>query len=152
MAKPYVNRQIGWMWLAGFVVLLIATVAILSASGVWWAGPLLIVPGFAIYGSFAVLTTRVERGEVRVSFAAGWPGRTIPVSTIAEHRVVRTKWWHGWGIRKVPGGWLYNVWGLDAVEIHYRDAKKGEDRMLRAGTNDPEGFADAITAARANRS
>ena len=31
--------------------------------------------------------------------------------------LVRNKWWHGWGVRWVPGGSMYNVWGLDAVEL-----------------------------------
>ena len=31
-------------------------------------------------------------------------------------REVRNRWIQGWGIRKISRGWMYNVWGLDAVE------------------------------------
>jgi len=55
---------------------------------------------------------------------------------------VRNKWWNGLGIRKGPGFWLYNVAGLDAVELRLRS---GEVR--RIGTDDPQGLAAALKAA-----
>ena len=46
---------------------------------------------------------------------------------------------------------LYSVWGLDTVEVQYRDARKGKDRMFRAGTDDAAGLVAAIEAARSTR-
>ena len=33
---------------------------------------------------------------------------------------VRNKWYYGWGLRGIPGGWMFNVWGLDDVELDRR--------------------------------
>ena len=55
-------------------------------------------------------------------------------------RRVRNKWWYGYGVRKVPNGWMYNVAGLDAVELEL-----GEDRVFRIGTDDPAALMAALT-------
>ncbi len=152
MAKPYSNTQLAWIYVVPLIVLVPFLLAVSARDSEWWVGLLVGVVLAFVYGMFATLTTTVERGEVRASFTYGWPRRTIPVSAIRSHEPARGTWWHGWGIRLIPGGMLYSVWGLDTVEIHYRDARKGRDRMFRIGTNDPEGLDAAITAARAGRS
>jgi hypothetical protein len=45
----------------------------------------------------------------------------------------------GWGIRLTPRGWLFNVSGLDAVELTMTTGKH-----YRIGTYDPMGLARAI--------
>jgi hypothetical protein len=49
------------------------------------------------------------------------------------------RWRNGFGIRIGPGFWLYNVSGLDAVELRLRS-----DEVRRIGTDDPEGLAAAL--------
>jgi hypothetical protein len=56
-------------------------------------------------------------------------------------RGARNRWWYGWGIRLTPHGWLYNVWGLDAVEI-----RRTNGRTLRVGTDDAAPLVEAIRA------
>ena len=56
-------------------------------------------------------------------------------------RVVRNRWWYGLGIRWFPGGTLWNVWGLDAVEFDL-----GSGRALRIGTDQPEQLLEAAGA------
>ena len=88
---------------------------------------------------FNRLTTTVSGGAVKVAFGAGWPRRTIDVLDIAGFTRVRNKWYYGWGIRLVPGGWMYNVWGLDAVEIEMKSGKK-----FRIGTDEPDDLIAAL--------
>jgi hypothetical protein len=59
-----------------------------------------------------------------------------PVAAVDHH------WWNGYGIRVAPGFTLYNVSGLDAVELKL---KSGETR--RIGTGDPQGSAAALRSA-----
>jgi hypothetical protein len=151
MASPYRNRQFAWIYLIPLIVLVPFVVVMTSVENAWWVGLLLAMVLAFVYGMFATLSTRVERGEFHAHFTYGWPRRTIPISAIQSHEPARGKWWHGWGIRFIPGGMLYSVWGLDTIEIRYRDAKKGKDRMFRIGTDDTEGLDAALTAARANR-
>jgi len=63
----------------------------------------------------------------------------IPLEDIRSVGIVRNHWWNGFGIRMAPGFRLYNVSGLDAVELHL---ESGEIR--RIGTDDPQGLAAAI--------
>jgi hypothetical protein len=56
--------------------------------------------------------------------------------------VVRNHWWNGFGIRMRSGFRLYNVSGLDAVELRL---KSGEIR--RIGTADPQALAEALKSA-----
>jgi hypothetical protein len=89
---------------------------------------------------FSSLTVTVGNGEVVTAFGIGWPKHVERLDEIVAVRTVRNKWIYGWGIRKLPDGWMYNVWGLDAVEV---DLVSG--RKFRMGTDDPEGLLTAIT-------
>jgi hypothetical protein len=89
---------------------------------------------------FSRLTVTVAAGVVEAAFGAGWPRRVIEVSDIAAIRVVTNRWWYGWGIRLIPGGWMYNVWGLSAVELDLRSGKK-----FRIGTDEPQALIAALS-------
>jgi hypothetical protein len=67
----------------------------------------------------------------------------LPLDEIETVAIVRNHWWNGFGIRSGSGFRLYNVSGLDAVELHL----KSHD-VRRIGTDDPQGLADALKALR----
>ena len=48
-------------------------------------------------------------------------------------------WWYGWGIHLTPRGWLYNVGGLDAVELALNNG-----RTLRIGSDEAAALARAL--------
>lgn len=52
---------------------------------------------------------------------------------------MKNPWYYGWGIRLPPHGWLFNVSGLDAVEIELAFG-----RTFRVGTDRPGELAEAI--------
>jgi hypothetical protein len=52
---------------------------------------------------------------------------------------VRNPWWYGWGIHLTPRGWLYNVGGLDAVELALSNG-----RTLRIGSDEAAALARAL--------
>jgi hypothetical protein len=66
------------------------------------------------------------------------------IKTIA---VVRNQWWNGFGIRMRPDFRLYNVSGLDAVELRLNS---GDVRCI--GTDDPHGLYGALNSHEAPRS
>lgn len=149
MATPrYAHRQVSTVLIVFMVLLFTFTFIALAIDGSWLLGAVMIVLYLAIYSLFSQLRTEVTSTTVTATFGFGWPKRTIPLKDIESHEQVRNRWWYGLGIRAIPGGMLYAVWGLDAVEIHYRDKKKNRDRMFRIGTDDAEGLAEAITAGR----
>lgn len=91
---------------------------------------------------FASLTVEVTPVEVRLRFGPGPIRKSFPLAEIVSARAVRNGWWYGWGMRLTPHGWLFNVSGLDAVELHMT-----EERRFRIGTDEPGPLLQAIAQA-----
>lgn len=91
---------------------------------------------------FHSLTVTVSPGEIKVSFGIGLIRTCFRTDTIRSVRAVQNRWYYGWGIRMIPGGWLYNVSGFDAVEIQI-----SERRCYRIGTDEPAALLEAIQSA-----
>jgi hypothetical protein len=92
-----------------------------------------------LIGSLRRLTVTVGKGVVEARFLLGWPVRRIDLRGVVDAEPVRNRWYLGWGIRWVPNGWMFNVGGLDAVELRMRSG-----RVFRIGTDDPDGLLEAI--------
>jgi hypothetical protein len=88
----------------------------------------------------ARLTVVADAQAVTASFGWGWPRRCIDRSDIESAVQVRNSWWHGWGIRKVSRGWMYNNAGRDAIELSLRSGK-----VFRIGTDQPAELLAAVT-------
>jgi len=108
--------------------------------------PPVLIPAIIVFtvGSAAIftrLTVTIHEIDVTVAFGFGWPKRSIDLADVQAVRQVRNKWYHGWGIRLLKEGWMYNVWGLDAVEVDLTSGRK-----FRIGTDDPDGLLAALTS------
>ncbi len=108
--------------------------------------PVLTLAVAAVLGAIAVLfrslTVTIDGTDLEVRFGSGPIRRRIPLADIEEATPVRNRAWYGWGIRLTPGGWMFNVAGLDAVQLRLRGGRK-----FRIGTDDPEGLARALAEA-----
>ncbi len=91
---------------------------------------------------FHSLTVRVSRDQIALRFGIGLIRKRFAVADVENAAVVRNRWYYGWGIRLTPYGWLYNVSGLDAVEIELRNGRK-----YRIGTDQPAALLSAIESA-----
>lgn len=91
---------------------------------------------------FAALNIGVDRESVSIRFGVGLIRKEFLVRDIESHGIVRNPWYYGWGIRRTPDGWLYNVSGFSAVELCMKDGKK-----YRIGTDDPVGLNNAVEQA-----
>ena len=89
---------------------------------------------------FSRLEVTVVGGRIVAAFGFGRPHRETALADVTAVRQVRNTWIQGWGVRKITGGWMYNVWGLDAVEIELSSGK-----VFQIGTNDPENLLAAIS-------
>jgi hypothetical protein len=88
---------------------------------------------------FGSLTVEVDREAIRLRFGVGLVRKRIPLAGFRSWREVRNPWSAGWGIRLFPGGVLWNVSGLDAVELVLADG-----RRFRVGTDEPAELVRAI--------
>jgi hypothetical protein len=109
-------------------------------SGRWlpWA----VGAGFVVLAwLFSSLTVEVTEQDVVWHFGPGLWRHRLARSEIEAAKIVRNSWRSGFGIRMRPGFRLYNVSGLDAVELRL---KSGDVR--RIGTDDPRGLAAALNS------
>ena len=137
---PYRHTQLGTVILVVYLV-----VAVLGAAMMWQKAQtpmiLMLVVLAAVAAIFHSLTVEIGNNELRWHFGPGiWTYR-LPLDEIQSVAAVHNHWWNGFGIRVAPGFTLYNVSGLDAVELKL---KSGETR--RIGTDDPQGLAAALTS------
>jgi hypothetical protein len=141
MSSHYEHTQPGTLMIAvgAIGVLIAAAAAYGNAGSARWIGVIVVLIVLITTLLFSSLTVIVANNEVRWYFGPGvWSYRTA-LSDIESSRVVRNSWRNGWGIRMAPGFRLYNVSGLDAVELKL---KNGEIR--RIGTDDAPGLAAAL--------
>ena len=139
MSKRYEHTQVGHMilWPAGAGTLWLLIIGIFLPPR--W--PSLV--GAAVLGLitalFASLHVEVDSEALRLSFGIGWIHKTISLADVESCRAVRNPWYAGWGIRWIVGGWLYNVSGLDAVELQMKNG-----RRYRVGTDEPQALLEAV--------
>ena len=120
----------------------IAVVGMLSGGGSLAGWLVVAITGFLfawLAATFSVLTVIVEGDQLRLYFGRGWPRKAIRLRDVVSVSPVRNAWWYGLGIRWIPRGTLWNVWGLDAVELQLASG-----RVFRVGTDDVEGLVAAI--------
>lgn len=91
---------------------------------------------------FHSLNVRVTCNDISISFGAGLIHKEFMIGDVENATIVRTRWYHGWGIKKIWGGWLYNVSGFDAVQLTMRDGK-----IVQIGTDEPKQLLAAIQEA-----
>lgn len=143
MSIPYRHTQTGMVIIGSmaFLVLVTGVVAVTGpAPGAFALVPLLVL--FFLW-LFSSLTVEVDHEKVAIRFGPGLIRRTFLLADITAVRPVRNSWVHGWGIRMLWRGWLYNVSGLDAVEIAMANG-----RVHRIGTDEPQALAAAIEEAK----
>ncbi len=136
----YHHRQVSVLTQLFGALALMVILAWYSSNG---DGIALLVAGSValLVGVLHALTIRVTDTTLAWHFGFRLFSKSAPLADIAGVEPVRNRWWYGWGIRYTAHGWLYNVAGLDAVEITRRNGK-----TFRLGTDQPDILASAIRA------
>ena len=92
-----------------------------------------------IFILFHSLTVRISPSDISLSFGIGLIRKNFSIADICSVKVVRNRWYNGFGIKKIRSGWLYNVSGLDAIEIQLKN-----ERKYRIGTDQPKELLVAV--------
>jgi hypothetical protein len=139
MGPFYSHTQTGFLLLLitlpGVAGLLVAA----YLTGIWIPLVPLAVFLAAISWAFSSLTVEVTASSLSWFFGPGLLRKSISRTEISSATPVTNKWWYGWGIHLTPHGWLYNVSGLDAVEI-----KLWTGNTLRIGSDEAERLIGAL--------
>ena len=135
-------------WVVFFGVLAVVMLALgqkEAATGLGVVTVMLAVINGIVFALFHSLTVRISRSEIALSFGVGLIRKQFPIGDISSASIVQNRWYNGFGIRKIRGGWLYNVSGFDAIEIQLKN-----ERKYRIGTNQPKELLAALEAALAS--
>ena len=139
-AESYRHTQIGHLMLIVGSVLMVGGLCGLFIVII--GGLILLGVGLVLVVLFGCLAVVICDRSLQVRFGAGLIHKRYDLGQFADVRVVRNRWYYGWGIRWGPGVFLYNVSGLDAVEL-----KRPDGTRVRIGTDQPEALAQALREA-----
>jgi len=147
MNERYRHTQIGWTLIVLVVAVVLAELTIVTFSApqgtlaLALSGAVVAVAAVML-ALFSTLTVVVDDRTVRVWFGFGALRREVMLADVTVARRVRNHWYAGWGVRIIPQGRLYNVGGLDAVELELDSG-----RVVRIGTDQPDALLAAVNAA-----
>ena len=134
----YTERQIGWIIVVpgiGILVLMLITyINQWGSNPMSFSGLLFLLLIFIVsLLLFFQMRTSVDNQQIRISYGIGFIKKAIVIKNIESVKVVRNKWYYGLGIRMInKNGWLYNIQGLDAIELKMKNSKS----IIRIGTAD----------------
>jgi hypothetical protein len=89
---------------------------------------------------FYKLTIKIDRSNVSFTLGIGLVTKSYKISDIKLCKPVTNSVFQGIGIRMLPNGWLYNVSGLKAIELHFHH----KNSIVRIGTDKPEEISQII--------
>ena len=147
MNERYRHTQIGWTLIVLLFAVVLAELLIIafgspqSTLAVALSGVLAAVVAVML-ALFSTLTVVVDDRKVSLEFGFGLLRREVMLADVIAARRVRNHWYAGWGVRVIPRGRLYNVGGLDAVELELDIG-----RVVRIGTDQPVALLAAVNAA-----
>ncbi len=136
---------LGFFWVIALLVLVPADPRIAAAP---FALGAVVAVRAAVW---CTMDTEITGRHLRAAFRPFGPARTIPLEGIISFTRARNPWYYGlggpgaiYGLLSDRRGWCYEVWGLDAIEVHYRD-DLGREQIIRIGTDDADGLDAALT-------
>lgn len=147
MNERYRHTQIGWTLIVLVVAVVLAELTIVAFNSppgtlaLALSGALVAVVAVML-ALFSTITVVVDDQAVRLWFGLRSLRREVMLADVTAARKVRNHWYAGWGVRIIPRGRLYNVGGLDAVELEMDNG-----RVVRVGTDQPDALLAAVQAA-----
>lgn len=135
----YRRTQVGTVTILAVGAAVVLIVVLSTQTGWHPVAVAVLVLLVAALGMFCCLTIEIDGRRLRCFFGPGLIRRTIAVREIVSAQPVRNRWYYGWGIRLTPTGWMFNVSGLDAVELALASGSR-----FRIGTDQPDAVIEAL--------
>lgn len=85
-----------------------------------------------IFLLFYGLKTTITKNSISLRFGIGLIKIKIELEEIMSTKIIRNPWYYGLGIKIIPNGMLYNVHGLNTVELTFKKKQK----IIRIGSRD----------------
>jgi hypothetical protein len=150
MQAFYRKRQVGWLLILLFVPIILFFLYIIYHQEVLGKpfgnnpAPSILYFGFIIFfliilSLFSHLTVTGYTNHLEMRFGTGLIRKKFYYKDIKGCSIEKNPWYYGWGIRKIPKGWLYNVSGSWSVQLNMKDGK-----IYRIGTAEPKKLAEFV--------
>jgi len=142
MPVHYKHTQTGYLMISVLAAALIGIGIMLAKSEINAIAIVVAVIVALALWLFSSLTVTIDDSKLEVRYGPGLIRIPFKLGEIESYQSVKNQWYYGWGIRLTPHGMLYNVSGLQAVEIRMKSGKK-----YRIGTDVPQELEGAIQQA-----
>lgn len=146
MKTEYRHTQYGALMFIVFLItgVLIAVVAVaIIAEGRTLAAVIMILGYLLGLGMFYSSTIEISEEKLKFWFGIGIVRKTFVLSEIQSSKEVDIPWYYFWGVKSIPGGWLWSIAPGTGVEIVLKNGS-----LVLLGTNQPEKLKQAVDAAR----
>ncbi len=141
----YTERQIGWVIILPILALIGFQVVLFTNQ--WGENPLnlssLVIISLILMVClllFFQMKTTVDNEKIQILFGIGLIKKIIYIRNVKEVSIVTNKWYNGLGIKIINNGWMYNIQGLNAIELKLKNTKS----IIRIGTADSEKLKQAV--------
>jgi hypothetical protein len=125
------TSQFSLLFLLLFLTILIFQILLICYSIKYIPSLLITAPTFlVVFILFYRLDIEVDNKIIRISFGIGLIKKTFNINTIESVRVVKNSPLVGFGIRNTLNYTLYNVSGLNAIELSF----KNKSHKVRIGS------------------
>jgi len=136
--NQYKHTQTGWLTILALAVTAVFVLRALGGAITYMSLAATVGIAFVLL-LFLKLTVSLDDSRVELRFGIGLLRKRIAFADIESYRGVRNHWYYGWGIKMIPGGWMWNIAGLSAVELRLRNGK-----LFRIGTDEPDSLLHAF--------
>jgi len=146
--EPKTFKQFGTVSVAILLPLFLFFIGLLIIKSGFKSDPSVVILSFVAITFlicllvFYQITITVDASSVSFKLGIGLFGKQYRISDIQSCKAVKNSAFVGIGIRMLPNGWLYNVSGLYAVELQF----KNRSSVVRIGTDKPDEVAAAINS------
>jgi len=137
----YNHTQIWYLPIIAFILLVWYFIAIAIYSWEYIILPIWALVLLVLWLLFYGLSVSITENKIRLKFWIGLIRKSFLLSEIKSVKIVKNKWYYGWGIRYWfwPKMWIFNISWYDAVEIIMYN-----DKIYRIWTDDPENLKNEI--------
>lgn len=142
MEPEYKHTQYGALMFVVFLFtsILITVVAVaIIAEGRLVAAILMILLYLLGISLFYSLTIQVAEEKIKFWFGFGLFRKTYALNEIKSTRIVKNPWYYFWGVKSIPGGWLYSIAPGPALELVLKNGL-----IVHIGTDQPKILRQAV--------
>jgi hypothetical protein len=144
MNTIYKKKQIGWIIIVIFVPVMLSIVSM----SFFMKGSTAVAINVAVFITLLVclfifnsLTVEIDDFYFRFKFGTGLIRKKYKLSDIESCEPVKNMIISGWGVRRMRDGWLFNVSGVKAVKIKF----KNRTERVYVGTAEPEVVVEVLS-------